>query len=275
MDRRIGRRPAGDEPHFAGITGSSAVGLAAPRAPIPAGGHEVLVRGDCLLLRRRTMSEELASERPHLEEAEVLPVLGVRLQPRFAPGDVEGLPAAPLEDPADRNLRRSRLQPPHLPRVDRLAQDCDPSRGSRTSSFRVRKRRPRENAVLLGVEKSAMGLEEPHGGSCLSLDDDLLLEPYFQRGLVTVRRHASCVGRMVQRRCRSGLGDDKQRAQASEYGFQNLPPGWGQGRGLPRRPLVSLVRGTVADEAPGAPTGLTLPLERLLQTSTRETTADV
>jgi hypothetical protein len=109
----------------------------------------------------------------------------------------------------------------------------DLSGSSSSSTFRVRKRRPGDNTVLLRMEKSAMRLEEPHDASRLPLDDKLSLESNFQGGLVAVRRHARGLGRMVQRRCRSGLGDDEQRAQASEYGFQNLPPGWGQGRGPP------------------------------------------
>jgi len=109
MDEGIGRRPPGDEPHFAGITASGGVGLTAPRAPVSTGGDKVLVGGDCLLLCRRAMAEELSCETAHLEETEVLAVLSVRLQSRLAPGDVEGLPAIPLEDVADRDFRRSSL----------------------------------------------------------------------------------------------------------------------------------------------------------------------
>jgi hypothetical protein len=80
-----------------------------------------------------------------------------------------------------------------------------------------------------------MLLEEVHDASRLADHDELPLEACLQRaGSVMVRYRASRLRRVVQFRCRSGLCHDEERAQANEYGFQNLvPPDRGQGRGLP------------------------------------------
>ncbi len=54
---------------------------AAPGAPVAARQHEVLARGDRLLTGRRSVTEEGALVRAHLEHAQVLPVLRVVRQP--------------------------------------------------------------------------------------------------------------------------------------------------------------------------------------------------
>jgi hypothetical protein len=87
------------------------------------------------------------------------------------------------------------------------------------------------------------------------------METSFQsQRLVVLRDRPLSLGRTVHFRCRKGLCRNNERAQANEYGSQNLvPPDRGQGRGPRPGPLVSLVRGTLADEAQAPATELTLP----------------
>jgi len=107
MDMRNESGAARNGSHFAGFPDASVAlrRLAAPRAPVPARGHEVPVRGCRLCPGGRPVAEEVARERAHLEETEVLAVLGGRLQPRLAPGDIDGLAAVVAERSADRFSR--------------------------------------------------------------------------------------------------------------------------------------------------------------------------
>ena len=84
---------------FATLEGGPAT---APRAPVAPGADEVPPSGDRLGAGRRPMTEELALHRSHLEQPEVLAVLGRRAQARLAARDRDRLFAVGAEDVADR-----------------------------------------------------------------------------------------------------------------------------------------------------------------------------
>src|SRR6188472_3911419 len=84
---------------------SSVPRLARPGAPVAARAHEVAVRRLCLYQRGLAVTEKPALVRSHLEEPEVLAVLGVDAVAGLAAGDPERLAAVGAKDVADRLLR--------------------------------------------------------------------------------------------------------------------------------------------------------------------------
>ena len=87
-----------------------------------------------------------------------------------------------------------------------------------------------------------MLLEEANGATRLACDHEVTMETGLQRAARTNLHRCRTRPRGARFRCRSGLHDDEERAQANEYDFQNLvPPERGQGRRPPQGPLVSLV----------------------------------
>src|SRR4029079_5609149 len=84
------------------------VGLAGPGAPATTGVDEVAVRRLGLRARARAVSVQVPRGRAHLEQAEILAVLGGRAQTRLAARDGERLVAVRAEDSADRDLWRVR-----------------------------------------------------------------------------------------------------------------------------------------------------------------------
>ena len=90
-----GTRPAGRVPQFADETfagaGELAPGLARPRAPVAARVDEVPVGGRRLRGRSRAVAVDAPLVRAHLEQAEVLAVLGIGAQAGLAARDGERL----------------------------------------------------------------------------------------------------------------------------------------------------------------------------------------
>jgi hypothetical protein len=106
-----------------------------------------------------------------------------------------------------------------------------------------------------------MPLEEVNDRACFVGGEEFLLELRAQgeRAYPMLNR-AVGRGRAVHFRCRSGLCGDKKRAQANEYGSQNLYLLIGDRGAAPRTgPLVSLARGTLAEDAREPVTPLTVP----------------
>ena len=64
------------------------------------------MRSDGLFRGRGAVAEEAPRGRPHLEEAEILAVLGVGLQAGLAPRHGDGFVTVGAEDPADSRFRR-------------------------------------------------------------------------------------------------------------------------------------------------------------------------
>jgi hypothetical protein len=189
----------------------------APGAPVPTGKHEVPVRCRRLLVRSPPVSEQAPLVRPHLEETEVLSVLRGRRQPGLAPGDRDGLIAVAVEDLADRSPRRHRCASPSVSRVgcatkrrDRTLELCEP-----TSCVLER-----EHSVLAmgrGADKPPVPLEEGNRPSTLASGRELGREALVQCGCGTHHLGLGRGGRVrVLLRCRSGLRDEKARAQANE-----------------------------------------------------------
>jgi hypothetical protein len=215
--------PACNRSHFAGISRLPGRGLAAPRAPVAAAVHEVPVRGDRLGERRRSVAEESACRVAHLEEAEVLPVLRRRVQTRLAPGHGDGLSAVPLEDRADRGLRRCLPQDPHVPCVQRLAQPPDLSCRASEPSLGAHKCLPCDNAVLLRPQEPAMGLKEVDDAALSASEAELPVQLRSQREVLRmVPRGAEGLVRGLHFRCRRALCGQEQHAQANDYGLQNV-----------------------------------------------------
>ena len=195
------------------------------------GGHRLRVRGE-------PVPEEPPRERTHLEETEVLPVLRGWPQARLTPGDVDRLPAVVAEHTANRVPGRRGVGASLHSRTLERANLPDLPCGRREPRLGARKRLPCDNSVPSRMQKRPVRLEETDRASCLTGDGQLSLEATRQRGVMPdLRRSYSCSRSLVQLRCRSGLCDHNERAQANEYGSQNVfPPDRGQGRGQPRRP---------------------------------------
>ena len=194
--------------------------LAAPRAPVAPGGHEVPVRGRRLLPGARPVPEPLPGRRAHLEEAEVLAVLGSRLEPRFAPGDVDGVPAVLAEDSANRCSWRCGAQLAELHCSERPAEPTDLRLRAPQSMPHPHKRLQRDNAVGRPAEKLAVLVEEPERASSLPLDDELAVQPDRQRCALSVHAQRAGCSAVARFRCRSGLYEHREHAEANEYGFQ-------------------------------------------------------
>ena len=89
---------------------------ARPRAPVAAGGDEIAVRSLRLLFSGVSVPEAAAFARPHLEQPEVLAVLGIGVEARLALRHPQCLAAIRPEDAADDRLRRFRLCDSEPPR---------------------------------------------------------------------------------------------------------------------------------------------------------------
>jgi hypothetical protein len=216
------------------------------------------VGGDGLLVCRPAMTEQATLVRAHLEEAQVLPVPSDRREARLAPGNGDRLAAIPAEHVADRNSWGSSSEPAgtaigvaganRTPVVRDLLRDPGQTAARAPECGRC------DRAVLTGAEKPAVLTEEAEGAAVLVHRLQLQLEPRLQRevarrllsGLSLYR--ASPLARELVVRCRRGLSRENERAQANEWGSQNVkPPGGRQGRGSPtEEPLVS-ARKTLAE----------------------------
>jgi hypothetical protein len=109
-----------------------------------------------------------------------------------------------------------------------------------------------------------MSLEEVDDAPLLPRQPDLVVELRPERESVRMQTmqtdDLSGPVRSLHLRCRSALRGQKQRAQANEYGSQNVNLLIGDRGATPTPgPLVSLARGTLAEAAAGAVTPLTVP----------------
>ena len=163
-----------------------------------------------LLVGGSTVAEAAPFGRPHLEEAEVLAVVGVHVEARFAARDAERLAAIRPEDVADRLPRRRLLQ--DLQAAGRLlasqldAKPCG-------MPLVPRQARPMETELAAGCLAHAWIFEQPR--MALEEPDHLLV--LLHRPHVALER--------LRRRLRlrgSAGGDDHQGAQAHHQGFQTL-----------------------------------------------------
>lgn len=160
------------------------------------------------------MTEELPLPRAHLEEAEVLPVAGVRLQAGLAPGDLDGLVAVTAEDVADRPLGRERGEPPGLVPAERLPQPGDVRPRPREEQARSPERRAGVVGLGTRLEQPAPGLEETHGAAVAAGEVESALEAVLERAGRWILR--SCVRAAFPVRCRKGLCREQKRTQANE-----------------------------------------------------------
>jgi len=200
--------------------------LAAPRAPVPAGCHEVPVRGDRLSVRRPPVAEQPPLARSHLEEAEVLAVLRSRRVAGLTPRDSERLTAvAATEDAADCDLRRCVGKSSRLAALERAAQHGDRLAYVRETPFRARERAPRDLTMLDGAEERAMVLEETDDGAVPPRSRELVLEPRLQgNGRLRRTLRSRRIGRRLRAlpfRYRRDLCGQNEHAQANEQGFQD------------------------------------------------------
>jgi hypothetical protein len=169
------------------------------------------------------MAEEPSGGVPHLEEPEVLAILRRRMEPRLAPGDVDRLPAVPLEDGADRDLRGRRPQLAHVLCMERVPQLSDLVNRSRELPFGLHKRLPRDSTALLGSQQPAMRPEEVDGGSLLAQEAHLAIELRREsERMGVVPGDGSSLVRALHFRCRRALCGQEQHAQANDYGLQNV-----------------------------------------------------
>ena len=198
---------------------------------------------------RRAVAEQLALVRAHLEEPEVLAVLRPRAQARLAPGDVR--------PPASSTCRRRGRSP-----------------ASGSCAARRRASRARSPSERRAIDLSALreALRRVARGSCLAsarcspeerswrlLSKNRIVPRYLRafarasleplvesQGLpLLLRDLGRGLGRGRRfrlRRCRSGLSHETNANRPTSRALKRLPPGRGQGRGRPRRPLVSLDR---------------------------------
>lgn len=207
---------------FRSVLGS-ARGLTAPGAPVAPRVDEVLVRSDGLSSGGWAVAEQVPRERPHLEEAEVLTVLGGRLQARLAPGDVDGVPAVAAEDVADRDAWGFVLVTMEHSHLERAAQRHNSALCADKPALRSHKRLPGDNATCLLAEDARMPLEEADDAACLALGSQFAMQKSLQGSMhTTMTNERTMVLRVPRCCCRSGLHDDQERAQAKQYGFQNV-----------------------------------------------------
>jgi len=104
------------------------------------------------------VTEEPALRRPHLEEAEVLAVLRVRVEAGLAPGNSHSLVAPAPEHPADDLLRRLRARHREPPRVRASPQRRGPGSLPRECAREVS---PVERDLALGFEREPRVGKEP------------------------------------------------------------------------------------------------------------------
>ena len=148
-------------------------GLAGPGAPVAARRDEVPWAARRLLGRRVAVPEEAPLVRAHLEEAEVLAVLGVRAEAGLAARDRERLLAVAAEDAADHasagvaacdGREPARLRPSR--ERDALRPRPSPAcgRGSRCGAAAAASPRPR-SAGRSGASRASRGSAVPAGPS--------------------------------------------------------------------------------------------------------------
>lgn len=184
--------------------------LARPRAPVTARAHEVAVRSTRLLQRSLAVPEQAPFARPHLEEAQVLTVLGVGREARLAPRDPESLPAIPAEDMADRPSRVG-VQRRQVAFVAPLRECTTGLRGLRLRGAevcaRVRELRLRDLRKARVGEHPPVVFEEPDHRFVLVHGGELSLE--LDRGI------GGC------RACDDRSETEQKGAQAQANGFQD------------------------------------------------------
>ncbi len=156
------------------------------------------------------MTEAAALEDAHLEETEVLAVLGGRPQTRLAPGDAQGLPAVGAEHVADR-LAWTGLAD-RLERAGRML-----ALESRLQARDTRCPFPQARTVQLQL---AAGLW-PDGG--VGEEPPVLLEEADHLPVLLERLHVARERLRGRLRLRCGArGDDHQGAQTQYQGFQTM-----------------------------------------------------
>ena len=223
--------------------------------------------GDGLRVCGVSVPEQATLVRAHLEQAEVLPVLGRRRQARLAPGDSDRLLAVPTEHSADRRPR-SRLgesaSPPRFgARTNDLSVEGDLPRHLREVAVRTPERRQRSPSVLSRVGELPLRVEEPDCAPVRVRSAKLHAQPRLGgprtgvlRGMTRLRRAG---GSGLPARRGGGVGYEREHAQAGDEGFQNenlLIEDRGAARPKGSRSCQS-VRTTVAEPARGRLRSLT------------------
>ena len=219
-------------PQFAHET-SSAVRLAGPGAPAVAGGDKVPVGGLRLLERGRAVAEQAPSVRAHLEEAEVLAVLGRRVSPD---SQRETASASWQYRPKTRQITFSGFAA--CTAASRRAFAFSRARDSRRPPACGRARGwPNGPAAAAWRTPEAGVAQQPLVG--LQKGEDLLV--LLHRGQVP--RQLRTQGGLALRLGRRRNDEQKQGARAQRQGFQGVTSisGTGLTDRVKQRPLVSLL----------------------------------
>ena len=189
----------------------------APRTPVASRPHEVASGRDRLLARRAPVAEQTPLVRAHLEEPEVLPVLGCRAELGLAPGDCDRLVTVRAKDVADGRSGGRRGESASVPRRNGAPESSHGPCEGACASLRMCE----GGRGALGVARAherPVRVEEADGAAIPVEGCELALESLVQGPCLTHRRIRlrRSGGRACLDRRRSGLRHENQREQADE-----------------------------------------------------------
>jgi hypothetical protein len=177
--------------------------FARPRAPVASGRDEIAARSLRLLFGRCAVSEDAAFARPHLEQPEVLAVLGIGVEARLAMRHPQGLAAIRPEDPADDRLRRFRLRDSEPPGQALPTENCSACLRSHA--------RTREISAVEGDLATRLGRESRVGEEPLVVAE----EPEYLAVVLQVLGEG--MSRFRRRMCRTCTRRRRHRRRGNHY----------------------------------------------------------